>query len=128
MIRNVQFLRTFCCEIRASAPVSFWEASDAELARAYNGVGADGWPVWMRSVVTMLLRPFAAAALVHDWEYSLPDKRYGAFTAANWRLFLNIGREAVYDCRPALVPAGVCAAILCQLFGYRAYLQGRPGR
>ena len=73
-----------------------------------------------------MLRPFQAAAFVHDWEYSLPEKSYRAFTAANCRLAANTAREALYDCRVSLVPAGIAAAVLCQLFGHAAYLRGRP--
>ena len=125
---SVSFLFAFCREIRADAPESFWLASDSELARAYNGIGADHWPRWMRVAMTALLRPFQAAAFVHDWEYSQPEKSYRTFTAANLRLAANVAREALYDCRPALVPAGTIAALLCQLFGYAAYNRGRLRR
>lgn len=122
---SVPFLRALCREINAAAPDSFWSATDSELAQAYNGVGADHWPDALRSVVTALLRPFQAAAFVHDWEFSLPEKSYRAFTAANCRLAANVAREALYDCRISLVPAGSAAALLCQVFGYAAYRRGR---
>lgn len=123
---STPFLRAFCREIQAAAPASFWAASDSELAQTYNGVGTGHWPSWMRVIATSLLRPFQAAAFVHDWEYSQPEKSYRAFTAANLRLAANVAREALYDCRPMLVPAGIVAALLCQLFGYAAYRRGRP--
>lgn len=123
---KIQFLRAFCSEFHAAAPDSFWGASDAELAQAYNGIGADHWPNWLRAALTALLRPFQAAALVHDWEYSREAKTYRAFTAANRHLAVNIAREALYDCRPGVIPAGILAAVLCQIFGWRAYLSGRP--
>lgn len=122
---SAPFLRALCTEIHVCAPDSFWLASDNDLMRAYNGIGADHWPAWMRSAVTMLLRPFQAAAFVHDWEYSQTEKTYRSFTAANLRLAANVAREALYDCRPALIPAGIASALLCQLFGFRAYLRGR---
>ena len=122
---SAPFLRELCREIRASAPDSFWTASDSELVRAYNGIGPDRWPAWIRAVITAMLRPFQAAALVHDWEYSLPEKSYLAFTAANLRLAENIAREALSDCRVSLIPAGIAAAVLCQLFGHAAYRRGR---
>ena len=123
---RIQYLRAFCNEFHAAAPESFWSASDAELAQAYNGVGADHWPNWLRAVLTTLLRSFQAAALVHDWEYSQNTKTYRAFTAANWHLAVNVAREALYDCRPGVIPAGAMAALLCQIFGWRAYKQGKP--
>ena len=122
---KIQFLRAFCYEFHAVAPDSFWTAPDEELAQAFNGIGAEHWPKWLRSALTVLLRPFQAAALVHDWEYSQEAKTYRAFTAANWHLAVNIAREALYDCRPGVIPAGALAALLCQIFGWRAYLNGR---
>ena len=123
--RRILYLRAFCCEFHALAPDSFWSASDVELAQAFNGIGAEHWPNWLRTAMTALLRPFQAAALVHDWEYSQDAKNFRAFTAANWHLGVNIIREALYDCHPGVIPAGVLAAMLCQLFGWSAYLNGR---
>ena len=123
--RRIPYLRTFCCEFHAVAQDSFWTASDAELALAFNGIGAEQWPSWLRTALTALLRPFQAAALVHDWEYSQDEKSYRAFSSANWHLGVNIIREALYDCHPGVIPAGVLAALLCQLFGWRAYRKGR---
>lgn len=122
---RIPYLRAFCFEFHAVAPGSFWSASDDELAQAFNGIGAEHWPNWLRTVLTALLRPFQAAALVHDWEYSLGEKSYRAFSAANWHLGVNIIREALYDCHPWVIPAGALAALLCQIFGWRAYRKGR---
>ena len=123
--RRIPYLRAFCCEFHALAPDSFWGASDHELAQAFNGIGAEHWPNGLRIALTALLRPFQAAALVHDWEYSQDGKSYRVFSAANWHLGVNIIREALYDCHPGVIPAGVLAALLCQLFGWRAYRKGR---
>lgn len=123
--RRILYLQAFCNEFHAAAPDSFWSASEAELSSAFNGIGADHWPNWLRTVLTALLRPFQAAALVHDWEYSQKVKRYRAFTSANWHLAVNIAREALYDCHPGVIPFGILAAVLCQLFGWRAYMKGK---
>lgn len=124
--RRISYLRAFCCEFHAVAPGSFWSASDSELARAFNGIGAEHWPKWLRTALNSLLRPFQAAALVHDWEYSQKAKSFRAFTAANWHLAVNIIREALYDCHPGVIPAGALAALLCQIFGWYAYKHGKP--
>ena len=124
--RRIPYLRAFCFEFRAVAPESFWSAADDELARAFNGIGAEHWPNWLRIMLTALWRPFQAAALIHDWEYSQKAKSYRAFTAANWHLAVNIIREALYDCHPGVIPAGALAALLCQIFGWYAYKQGKP--
>ncbi|MBR4253517.1 MAG: hypothetical protein IKQ16_00330 [Lentisphaeria bacterium] len=122
---RAQFLRAFCCEFGAFAPESFWRASESELAAACNGVGPDHWPAWIRHAVTWLLRPLEASAEIHDWEYSMPHKSFPSFTAANARLAANVILEAVYDCRPACMLAGIFAAFACQLFGWFAYRNGR---
>lgn len=124
--RRISYLRAFCGEFHADAPGSFWSATDSELAQAFNGIGSEHWPDWLRSALTALLRPFQAAALIHDWEYSQNVKSYRMFSAANWHLGVNIAREALYDCHPSIIPAGALAALLCQIFGWRAYINGRP--
>ena len=122
--RRIPYLRAFCYEFHADAPDSFWCASDAELAQAFNGIGAAYWPKWLRVTLTALLKSFQAAALIHDWEYSQKEKSCRAFTAANWHLAVNIAREAFYDCHPGVIPVGMLAAILCQAFGWHAYIKG----
>jgi creatinine amidohydrolase/Fe(II)-dependent formamide hydrolase-like protein len=123
---RAQFLRAFCNEFGAFAPESFWLAFETELAAACNGIGPDCWPAWLRHTLTWLLRPLEASAAIHDWEYSLPDKTFRSFTAANAHLAANVMLEAVYDCRPACMLTGIPAALLCQIFGWRAYKNGRP--
>ena len=125
---RAQFLRAFCFEFGAHAPESFWMASESELAAACNGIGPEHWPSWARSVLSVLLRPLEASAEIHDWDYSLPHKTFRAFTEANARLAVNVILEAVYDCRPACMLTGILAALLCQVFGWRAYRIGRPCR
>ena len=125
-VRTADFRRVYCWQFGAIAPDSFWHASDAELAAACNGVGPDHWPRWARSVLTLLLRPLDASSAPHDWEYSLPEKSYSHFTRANWRLAVNATKEALYDMRPAVIPLGLTAALLCQFFGWRAYKNGKP--
>lgn len=122
---RARFLRAFCHEFGAFAPESFWRASETELAAACNGVGPEHWPRGIRRMFTWLLRPLEASAEIHDWEYSLPGKSFRSFTAANARLAANVILEAVYDCRPACMPTGILAAMFCQVFGWRAYKNGR---
>lgn len=122
---KIENLLAMCAEIGAKAPASFWAASDETLARAWNGIGPEHWPKWMRGAVSALLRPFSAAALIHDWEFSNPVKTVKGFTAANARLTGNIIREAIFDCHPALIPWGIAAGVLCEIFGWRAYKEGK---
>jgi hypothetical protein len=122
---RAQFLRAFCREFGAFAPESFWQASGDELAAACNGVGPDRWPAWLRHMFTWLLRPLEASAEIHDWEYSLTCKTFRSFTDANARLAANVMLEAVYDCRPVCMLAGILAALICQMFGWAAYKEGK---
>ena len=122
---KLEYLRAVCVEIGAKAPSSFWAASDETLARAWNGIGPEHWPKWMRGAVSALLRPFSAAALIHDWEFSNPVKTVRGFTAANARLVENIAREAIFDCHPAIIPWGIAAGVLCEVFGWKAYKEGK---
>ena len=122
---DVEFLFSLCLQIKASAPPEFWTVPLDDLKRAYNGIGPEHWPQWTRRAVSALLRPFAAAALIHDWEYSRDVKSKGLFHDANFRLAVNIGKLAFFNRRPILLFYGVAAAILCDLFGYKAYCEGR---
>ena len=122
---NVKFLWELCVQIKASAPPEFWTAKVDELERAYNGIGPEDWPEWVRKFISILLRPFAAAALIHDYEYSREYKSYGMFTDANLRLAVNVAKFAVFDHRPILIFYGAAAGLLCQFFGYQAYKNGK---
>lgn len=122
---TVEYLRATCIELKYAAPPEFWTVPIDELKRAYNGIGPEHWPTWARRAVSALLRPFEAAALVHDWEFSRDVKSKGLFTDANFRLALNIGKQALVDRRPILIFYGIAAAILCEFFGYKAYKEGR---
>lgn len=123
---QADFRRAFCWAFGAIAPGSFWDASEAELEAACNGVGPERWPHWARALISWFLRPLDASSAPHDWEYSLPEKSYWHFTRANWRLAVNATREALYDARPGVIPLGWIAALLCQIFGWRAYINGWP--
>ena len=122
---RAHFLRAFCNEFGAFAPEPFWDASGSELAAACNGVGPDGWPAWLRHILSWLLRPLEASSEIHDWEFSMREKSYRKFTLSNLHLAANVMLEAVYDCRPLCMLTGLFAAFVCQLFGWRTYKNGR---
>lgn len=124
-VDDIDFLWNLCLKIKLHAPSEFWTVSRDELRRSYNGIGPEHWPAWARKAVSILLRQFAAAALVHDWEYSRDVKSKGLFRDANLRLAMNCGKLAFYERRPVLVFYGVAAGLLCQIFGWKSYLEGR---
>ena len=72
-----------------------------------------------------LLKPFFTAALPHDWEFSQPEKSFRAFTLANLRFAWNSCLEALDERRPPMIASGVALAVLCQIFGWGGYKQGR---
>ena len=128
MAYSIEHIRTLCDEIRMcglSVPAGFDAASEEELAAAYNGIGPDAWCPVFRELTTWLLGFFEAVALIHDFEYSAPNKSYRAFTAANLRFAYNAVRSAVLRTpgRQAAKVAGcgLLLALLCQLFGYSGY-------
>lgn len=114
---HVQKLKMHCFDVHLSMPEMFRFASQEELQFCYNGVGPDRWSSCFRRFTTWVLTFLEASALIHDWEYEYQPKTYGAFTLANLRLAYN----AAKDKHPV---AGVAAAVLCQLFGWRGFREG----
>ena len=127
-VEYVESLRRHCARIGVRAPASFWTASPGRLAEAFNGIGPERWCPRFRSAVSWLLKPFFTAALPHDWEYSLPEKSFGAFTLANLRFAWNAALEALDERRPSMAGTGIALALLCQVFGWNGYRNGRAGQ
>ena len=124
-VEYVDALRLHCVRIGVLAPWSFWVAAPKQVAEAFNGVGPERWCPACRAVVSWLLKPFFTAALPHDWEYSLPEKSFRAFTRANLRFAWNSCLEALDERRPSMIATGLLLALLCQLFGWSGYRNGR---
>ena len=78
---HVDFLLRYCVAIGSLAPASFWDASEDDLKRVH------------RVYPTFMLRRFSASALVLDWEYAQPSKSFFKFTAANYRLAVNVAKK-----------------------------------
>ena len=116
-LAHVQALKLHCFEANLSMPELFRFASQQELQACYNGIGPDRWSSCFRRFTTWILTFLEASALIHDWEFTYQPKTYGAFTLANLRLAYNSAK----DKHPV---AGLAAAILCQLFGWRGYKGG----
>ena len=132
-LTHVRDLRNIAGFFRLSVPPGFWIAADAQLAEIYNGIGPERWSSRFRRLTTWLLQFFAADALIHDYEYSLPVKNYKKFTLANLRFAYNACKLAFGNyrirkaCRVSLF--GILLALLCQCFGYSAYKAGvHPGK
>lgn len=118
----IKYLRQMAIALKFSFPKNFKSYSSKRLVRLYNGVGAEWMPEWLRKVMTWLVRLLCdkaeAAVLIHDFEFTREAKSYYKFTKANLRLAYNCFRS-----RRLLV--GICAAVICQLFGWSAYKSGK---
>ena len=68
--------------------------SVAEIAAAYNGIGADWMPAAIRSRLTTDYADLEPAAMIHDVDYSRANGSIAEFHAANARLRANIIRTA----------------------------------
>ena len=111
-VRNVDFLLRYCVAIGAIAPASFWDASEEELSRVH------------RVCPPFMLGSFSASALVLDWEYAQPGKSFAKFTAANYRLAVNVAKEAAYDYDLLSFFFGIPIGILYEIFGWSLYKKG----
>lgn len=110
-------------------PMSLRRASLGAVAACYNGCGPDWLPEPVRNWLTGHFGYFAAAFLIHDWEFeNEEDRSHQAFTRANDRLEANCERlkakgvpwykRWLYRGRPKLL-AGAC-----QLCGWGAWKDG----
>ena len=107
------------------------------LSKIYNGIGPENWHPYVRQFITDILDLFSPAALVHDYEFSIVKKSYKHFTQANIRLAYNCLRLALLGkvsivrntlhSRIKLMGLGLILAILCQVFGYKAYNNNSEG-
>lgn len=130
---HIRELRYLAVIHELSAPDGFWTESEEWLTELYNGIGPEAWSGRFRRLTTWLLSFFEADALIHDYEYSLPEKGYWKFTLANVRFAWNACVLAFGSysfrraCRVAVL--GVFLALLCQIFGYGGYKAGAiPGK
>ena len=117
-------------ELNLSAPDEFWRSSPERIVAAYNGVGPDLLPRWIRRIITALLARYEPEAMVHDYEYEQPRKTFWRFTVANARFAWNAVRAAVRDNELLIVMVrqavlGVLLAALCQLGGWRGFKSAR---
>ena len=117
-IGHIRYLRKTAVLLGFSVPENFRRYSSKTLLRCYNGVGAQWMPGWMRKIFTYICLHLEAAALIHDFEYTRKKKSYGHFTKANLRLAYNA-------CRSRHPVLGAASALLCQLFGWYAYKNGK---
>ena len=117
-IEYIRYLRQTAVALKFSFPPNFKRYNSKRLLRCYNGVGAEWMPDWLLKIVTFLCDRLEAPALLHDFEFVHGKKSYWRFTVANVRLAYNAAKS-----RRMLL--GIAAAIICQLFGWYAYKNGK---
>lgn len=99
-------------------PPGFADAKVEDLG--YNGIGPEHWRPWMRKALTFLLKFLQLPAMLHDYEFSNGGS-YWKFTIANIRLLVNGLKAAKKAKRPTAYFCAVAAAVLCQIFGHKAW-------
>ena len=129
---HIRELRQLIDRYGLSAPPEFFQADDAFLQSAYNGIGPESWCPVFRNLTSFLLQFFEADALIHDFEYSGKAKSYSHFTQANLRFAWNAANLAfsrIGSLQKAVKVAalGLLLALLCQLFGYEGYTTVQTG-
>lgn len=63
--------------------------ADAQLAAMYNGIGPESFPAWLRAALDALHPSLAAAAFIHDVEWTESDGTRASFDASNARFRRN---------------------------------------
>ena len=117
-VEYIKYLRQMAIALNFSFPPDFKRYNSRRLLRCYNGVGAEWMPKWMIKTVTFFCDRIEAAALLHDFEYTHGKKSYWRFTVANVRLAYNAAKSR-------RLFLGIAAAIICQLSGWYAYINGK---
>lgn len=117
-LRHIQRLLKVVKTKDLSLP-DMWEGKSPQwLKRHYNGIGAEWMPRYVRRFITRALQKLEPVALIHDIEFLEEQKSYWNFTVANLRFWYNAAKLKRFFI------GGACA-VLCQIFGYRAYLDGK---
>lgn len=117
-IDYIKYLRAEAVAKKFSIPPNFKRTNSARMVKLYNGIGAEWMPKWLVKLTTEIFDRLEATALVHDFEYSVGAKTYWRFTVANVRFAYNAAKSR----RPIL---GMIGAIICQLFGWWAFKNGK---
>lgn len=117
-LKHIKKLLKHAKERKFSFPDGFKELSIKYIAERYNGIGAEWMPPRLRKLLTQWLSMLEAEAMIHDIEYLSEDKSYWRFTVANARLAYNSWKDRDFL-------HGSLAAIVCQLFGWPAWKEGR---
>ena len=110
----------------------------SEIEKVYNGAGPDWMSEFSRSVLTMLLRYYAPAFIIHDVEFAMnddtenTDRNWQRFEDCNDRMWRNIQKLnayifAWYNPRKYWwLAKGWLAYQACGKFGFSAWCATEP--
>lgn len=117
-LRHIKKLLRVVKDYDLSVSASFDKKTPQWMKRHYNGIGAEWMPKRVRALTTRMLRKLEPVALVHDIEFLETPKNYWRFTVANMRFAYNAAKLKRFF-------VGAACAVVCQLFGWRAYADGK---
>lgn len=68
----------------------FWDYSDIQLGKIYNGCGPKWFPGFIRLILTWIFSKYEPVFLVHDFETSRNEKTKKHFEKLNGELYYNV--------------------------------------
>ena len=103
-------------------------ASPEAIDQEYNGIGPEWLPESIRQWMTSEFGYFAAAAMIHDWDYACyPYRDAKGFWLVNERLRKNCHKLLAKGCpwwkRPLYAIRANALSDACQKFGWSAWQQ-----
>ena len=115
------------------APLDFLKSTTGEKAAAYNGIGPDWLPESLRDWMTEQWGFFAAAAMIHDWEYTwTEDRSYASFRAINARFGRNcrtlLKKGVPWYKRPLYLFRADKLEDACNTWGFKGFLDAGDRR
>lgn len=98
----------------------YWfEVSDEAKFEAYNGVGPEHFPRWMRKLLDIVFHWAKEAIFIHDVDYTYSDSKW----RSDWRFFLNCLMACDFQIKRVLFSMIMFLSVL--FFGKKAFNASR---
>ena len=130
-IDKVKELLAVCRECDLDGLELLEKYTPRELSHIYNGIGPESFPDWLREAVDALHPSLEAVALIHDVEWSQPDKTKERFDGSNERFKENGYKVAKHNygwwnpMRYIVMNQARRFGNYCSLFGESAFRAGK---
>lgn len=125
-LKQIKELTELALALELEGTEIFGAFKNTEMAGAFNGIGPERMPEWMREAIGFLHPTLMVAAFIHDLEYT-KGGGYAEFSASNARFLAN-GQKAAkakygwYNPLRYLVMARARRfAFYCQQFGWEGW-------